>query len=188
MELPIVTYRRVEFIETDTGNKVSRNCSITGSQNIILGGKTIIHPGCVIRGDLRRVIGTQSVVVSVGKYSVLGANSIIRPPYKIYKGTFSYYPIKIGDYVHIGENSVIQAATIGNDVWIGKNCIIGRFCIIKECVRIEDNTIVPPNTVVAAFTVLQGNPAKVVDELQPSAQAVYEQRAKEYYARFIPSE
>lgn len=47
-----------------------------------------------------------------------------RPPYKTYRGTFNYYPMKIGDYVHIGANSVVEAAIIGNHVEIGKNCII----------------------------------------------------------------
>ena len=34
--------------------------------------------------------------------------------------------MKIGDYVHIGANSVVEAATIGSHVEIGKNCIIVR--------------------------------------------------------------
>ena len=37
---------------------------------------------------------------------------------------FSYYPIKIGDHVTIGEGSIVQAATIGSFVTIGKNCVI----------------------------------------------------------------
>ena len=32
--------------------------------------------------------------------------------------------MKIGDHVHIGANSVIEAAQIGNHVEIGKNCVI----------------------------------------------------------------
>jgi dynactin 5 len=34
--------------------------------------------------------------------------------------------MKIGDHVHIGANSVVEAATIGNHVEIGKNCVIVR--------------------------------------------------------------
>lgn len=37
---------------------------------------------------------------------------------------FSYYPMKIGDHVTIGEGSIVEAATIGSHVTIGKNCII----------------------------------------------------------------
>lgn len=32
--------------------------------------------------------------------------------------------MKIGDHVHIGANSVIEAAQIGNHVEIGKNCVV----------------------------------------------------------------
>jgi dynactin-5 len=85
------------FIQTDTGNLVSRASSILGSGNIILGGKTIIEPGVIIRGDLRRTAitaagatGTSSnsniVVVAIGKYTYLAQNSIIRPGSKSYKG------------------------------------------------------------------------------------------------------
>ena len=52
--------------------------------------------------------------------------AVYRPPYKTYRGNFNYYPMKIGDHVHIGANSIVEAATIGNHVEIGKNCIIVR--------------------------------------------------------------
>lgn len=32
--------------------------------------------------------------------------------------------MKIGDHVHIGAGSVVEAATIGSHVEIGKNCVI----------------------------------------------------------------
>jgi carbonic anhydrase/acetyltransferase-like protein (isoleucine patch superfamily) len=38
--------------------------------------------------------------------------------------------MKIGDHVHIGANSIVEAATIGNHVEIGKNCIIVRVCLV----------------------------------------------------------
>jgi dynactin 5 len=85
--------------------------------------------------------------------------------------------MKIGDHVHIGANSVIEAATIGNHVEIGKNCVIvralsngslvgkvlihlnqGKFTIIKDCAKITDNTIVPPNTVIPALALFSGSP------------------------------
>lgn len=58
--------KAVKFIETDTGNKVSRKSTICGSQNIILGGKTIIQSSAMIRGDLRRAGASHSMVIAVG--------------------------------------------------------------------------------------------------------------------------
>lgn len=59
---------------------------------------------------------------------------VCRPPYKTYRGNFNYYPMKIGDHVHIGGGTVVEAATIGNHVQIGKNCVIVRtrvVCLIE---------------------------------------------------------
>jgi dynactin 5 len=98
-----------------------------------------------------------------------------RPPYKTYRGNFNYYPMKIGDCVHIGNNTIVEAATIGNHVDIGKNCIIvrgfvrlnviakltlsqGKFAIIKDCAKIADFTVIPPNTVVPALALFSGSP------------------------------
>ncbi|KAI1314851.1 hypothetical protein EDD11_001627 [Mortierella claussenii] len=187
MDLPIVKYSKSEYIETDTGNKVSRKSVICGSQNIILGGKTILQTGSVIRGDLRRTGPGQAVVVSVGRYCFLSQGCVIRPPCKTYKGAFSYYPMKIGDHVTIGEGSIVQAASIGSFVSIGKNCVIGKFAIIKECARIEDNTVIPPNSVVPSFTVYSGSPGRIVDELPESIQEIYEARTKDRYAKFVSS-
>lgn len=132
----------------DTGNKVSRRATIAGPQNIILGGKTIISGAAIIRGDLRRTGPGHAVVISLGRYCLISEGCIIRwvthrsaicrvenerlialkpllrPPYKTYRGNFNYYPMKLGDHVHIGAGSVVEAAAIGNYVEIGKNCII----------------------------------------------------------------
>jgi len=44
---------------------------------------------------------------------------------------FGYYPVTIGDFVHVGEGSIVEAASIGSHVRIGKNCVIVRllFCL-----------------------------------------------------------
>jgi hypothetical protein len=79
-----------EYIETDTGNKVSRKSNILGSQNIILGGKTIIQGDCTIRGDLRRIAGPgqhANVAIAVGRYCFFARSSMLRPPGKMHRGS-----------------------------------------------------------------------------------------------------
>ncbi|CCL99238.1 uncharacterized protein FIBRA_01253 [Fibroporia radiculosa] len=181
MESPIY-YTRAEYIETDTGNKVSRRATIAGPQNIILGGKTIISSGAIIRGDLRRTGPGHAVVISLGRYCLIGEG----PPYKTYRGNFNYYPMKIGDHVHIGANTIVEAATIGNHVEIGKNCVIGKFTIIKDCAKIADGTIIPPNTVVPALSLFAGSPGRFVEDLPESTQEMVEALTKQYYTRFQP--
>ncbi|SCZ89826.1 BZ3500_MvSof-1268-A1-R1_Chr9g10609 [Microbotryum saponariae] len=208
--VPSTTTRpsKSDYIETDTGNKVSRKCVISGSQNIILGGKTLIQPGVIIRGDLRRAGATgAAVVVSIGKYCVLGEGCILRPPAKTYKGIFSYYPMKIGDFVHIGAGSIVEAATIGSGVEIGKNCIIvsvfkpfsedplevlrrrvfrtqGSMSIIKDNAKILDNSVVGPGTVIPSLTEWGGSPALILDQLPESTPELTEAKSKSFYAKF----
>lgn len=38
--------------------------------------------------------------------------------------TFTYYPTKIGDFVHIGKDAVVEAAQVGQGVEIGEGAII----------------------------------------------------------------
>jgi hypothetical protein len=48
MEIPERFYKKLEFIETSSGNKVSKNSVIC----IILQGRTIVIKDCIVRGDL----------------------------------------------------------------------------------------------------------------------------------------
>lgn len=97
-------YNPAEYIQTAmTGNRVSRKATVLGSQNIILGGKCIIHTGAIIRGDLRRPPAkapeggakegapaagpaANTIVISMGRYCTLGEGCLLRPAYKTYRG------------------------------------------------------------------------------------------------------
>ncbi|KAK4684226.1 dynactin 5, partial [Tremellales sp. Uapishka_1] len=172
----LITYDKGTYIETDTGS----------ATNIILGGKSIIQtgmyrpsqsrftetPGAILRGDLRRSAAGQHVVISMGRYCVIGEGSIIRPPGKIYKGAFTFYPVRIADFVDIGSGCIVEAASIGHGVEIGKGSIIGKFAIIKDLAVILPGTVLPDGAIVPSMTVWSGNPETV------------EAKGKSYYQRF----
>ncbi|ANB13556.1 dynactin subunit 5 [Sugiyamaella lignohabitans] len=166
-----------EYIETESGNRISRKSAIQGSRYIVLGGKSLIEHNAVLRGDLHRP-DSNGPVIAIGRYTILGAKCSITPPLK----SETRYPVKIGSYVHIGENTSIQAASIGSHVYIGNNCDIGKFAIIKEAVVIEDNTVIPPFTVISSFSKVSGSPAKLVEELPESADDVIELYTRRLYA------
>eukprot|EP00053_Salpingoeca_punica_P004697 m.50435 g.50435 ORF g.50435 m.50435 type:complete len:190 (+) comp12905_c0_seq3:43-612(+) len=181
MEQHDLFYEKGQFIETQTGNKVSLQSVLCGSQNIILQGKTITHADSIIRGDLANV--------RIGRQCIIGPRSVIRPPPKQFPNktpSFTFLPITIGDFVTIEEGCVISAAQIGQHVHIGKNCIIGRRCILKDCCKIEDNTVLPPDTVVPPFTVYGGSPGRMLGELPECTKDIHRDLAKNYYAHFLP--
>ncbi|RYP09197.1 hypothetical protein DL765_008529 [Monosporascus sp. GIB2] len=144
-----------EYIETDTGNKVARKAILIGTQHIMLGGKTVIQAEAMIRGDLYRTAQSSS-----NSGSAPGSNTAVA----------------IGDQVFIGEGSVVQAATIGSHVHIGSNVVIGEFAIIKDYVRILDGTIVPANMVIPSFSIVAGQPARVIGEVPEGGHEAFELR------------
>jgi len=56
--------------------------------------------------------GSQTIAVSTKQFTI-ETNRLL-----------AYFPLAIGDHVHISSDCVISAATIGSYVHIGKNCVI----------------------------------------------------------------
>ncbi|OAA39434.1 dynactin subunit 5 [Metarhizium rileyi] len=177
-----------DYIETDTGNKVARKAILVGTQNIMLGGKTVIQPEVMIRGDLVRTAPssssssssssapTSSTAVAIGRYCFLSRGALLRPPGRLYKGAYTYMPLRLGDHVFVGQNTVVQAATVGNHVSIGRDCAVNEFAIVKDYVKILDGSVVPAFMVIPSFSVVAGTPARVVGEVPEGALDEFELR------------
>ncbi|KXJ87684.1 dynactin subunit 5 [Microdochium bolleyi] len=182
---------RGEYIETDTGNKVARKAVLVGTQHIMLGGKTVIQAEAMIRGDLSRTASSaapgaaagaapaSNTAVAIGRYCFLSKGCCLTPPGRTYKGAFTYLPLRLGDHVFVGEGAVVQAATIGSHVHIGANAVVGEFAIIKDYVRVLPDTVIPANMVIPSFSIVAGQPARVVGEVPEGGHEAFE--LKELY-------
>ncbi|KAK7112969.1 dynactin subunit 5-like [Littorina saxatilis] len=178
MELQDIYYSSAEYIETASGNKVSRQSVLCGSQNIVINGKSIVMTDCVIRGDLANV--------RIGRFCVVSKRAVIRPAFKKFSKGVAFFPLHIGDHVFIGEDSIVNAAQVGSFVHIGKNCVIGRRSVLKDCCAIADNTVLPPETVVPPFTIFSGSPGKVNGELPECTQDLMTDVTSSFYQHFRP--
>lgn len=178
MELQEEYYVKGNYIETASGNKVSRQSVLCGSQNIVLSGKTIVQNDCIIRGDLGNV--------RVGTNCIIKSRSVIRPPFKKFSKGAAFFPSVIGNHVFIEEDCVINSQQIGSYVHIGKNCIIGKRAVLKDCCTIADNTVIPPETVVPPFCVYAGSPGRCVDQLPECIVDLMVDATTQYYRKFIP--
>ena len=123
MDLPDISFKKAEYIETPSGNCVSRQSVLCGSKNIVLNGKNIVQSEAIIRGDLANV--------RVGRHCIISSKAVIRPPFKKFSKGVAFFPLQIGDHVFIGEGSIVNAAVVSSYVYIGKNVIIGRRCVLK---------------------------------------------------------
>lgn len=188
---------------------MARKATLVGTQNIMLGGKTVIQQEVMIRGDLARTASSSSggapannTAVAIGRYCFLSRGSCLRPPGRMYKGCvsalfptcpsllpcqqrltstfhhsiFTYMPLRMGDHVFVGQNTVVQAASVGSHIYIGNDAVVGEFAIIKDYVRILDGSVVPPNMVIPSFSIVAGQPARVIGEIPEGGQEQFELR------------
>lgn len=177
MELPEKFYNASQFIETASGNKVSRNSVLCGSQNIVLNGKTIIMNDTIMRGDLANI--------KVGRYTVIRERAVIRPPVKKFSKGVAFFPLTIGDSVYVGEDSIVSAAQVGSYVHVGKDCVVGRRSVLKDCCALADGCVLPPDTVVPPFAIFAGNPGRMVGELPECTQDLMVDYTWNFYHSFI---
>ncbi|KIX05391.1 uncharacterized protein Z518_06263 [Rhinocladiella mackenziei CBS 650.93] len=182
---------RGEYIETETGNKISRRASVLGPRHIILAGKCVIQQDVVIHGDLVRPpqpkpaaqsasdqksssASQDQTSIHLGRYVFISPGCTLHPPSRLTTVTgangepqqiMTYFMLRISDYVYVGPNTHIRAAEIRSNVYIGANCTIGNMVMIKDNVKILDGTVLPPNTVWAGGTIVAGRPGRVVGEI-----------------------
>lgn len=178
MELQDIHFENSQYVETASGNRVSRDAVICGSQNIVLSGKTIIMSHCIIRGDLANI--------RIGRRCVISEGAVIRPPFKKFSKGVAFFPLHIGDNVFVGEGAVVNAAQIGSYVHIGRNCVVGRRCVLKDACTLLDNTVLAPETIVPPFSVFGGSPGRLVAELPESTPELMSELTRSYYEHFVP--
>ena len=104
MELPDIPFNKAEYIETASGNRVSRASVLCGSQNIILNGKNIVQSEAIIRGDLANVrVGRHCVISSkavstkffFGQHITIILFQVIRPPFKKFSKGVAFFPLQV---------------------------------------------------------------------------------------------
>lgn len=146
----------------------------------MLGGRVVVQAEVCLRGDLCRLPSATTTghtdakdasrtAISVGRYTLISQGSTIHPPYRSLRGgEVSYYPMKIGEHVFIGERCFVSAASVGNHVWVGKGCVIGNGCIVKDCVKILEGSVLAAGMVVPSGVVVGGQPARILEDLPDS--------------------
>jgi dynactin-5 len=199
---------KADYIETESGNRISKHANILDARSIIIKRNTFIDHNVTLRGDLRRPAdktpsspsksgrhGSSSsshTAIAIGRYCILERDVTIAPPgrepttatesHTCVETGLVHLPIKIGSYVHIGVGTTVEAVAVGSHVFIGRNCTVGRFSIIKECVYVEDNTVIPDYQVIPPFSRVRGSPAQVVEELPESYEQILELHARSMYS------
>jgi carbonic anhydrase/acetyltransferase-like protein (isoleucine patch superfamily) len=150
------------------GNKPSVDSKAFIADGAKVIGKVTLHEfssvwfNTVVRGDVNRI--------EIGRYSNVQDNSVVH--------VADNYPAIIGDFVTIGHNCVIHAATIEEHCLIGmgavilNGAVIGKGSIVAAGAVVRENQIIPPHSLVV------GLPAKVIKSIPDEWPSIHAQAVK----------
>lgn len=116
----------------------------------------------VVRGDVNRI--------ELGRYSNVQDNSVVH--------VADDYPTIIGDFVTIGHNCVIHAATVEEHCLIGmgavilNGAVIGKGSIVAAGAVVREKQVIPPHSLVV------GLPAKVIKTIPDEWSRIHAQAVK----------
>eukprot|EP00531_Pseudo-nitzschia_arenysensis_P013118 CAMPEP_0116142028 /NCGR_PEP_ID=MMETSP0329-20121206/14688_1 /TAXON_ID=697910 /ORGANISM="Pseudo-nitzschia arenysensis, Strain B593" /LENGTH=188 /DNA_ID=CAMNT_0003637233 /DNA_START=67 /DNA_END=633 /DNA_ORIENTATION=+ len=164
-----------DYIKTTTHNYVSRKATIDGARRVEIKGRSILHKGVHVRGDLQ--------MVRIGRYCEIGPSTSLEPPLVPYQKE-KRVPMIIGSHTHIGKNCEIRGAAIGSMVWIGDGVKIGKRCIIKDNCIIEPDVVLGDDTVIPPFTFISKRNPTSYQELPPSVAVQTQEVSLDRYAEF----
>ncbi len=137
----------------DTNTLISENVFV--AEGAIIKGNVTIGKDCgiwynaVIRGD--------EGSISIGEGTNVQDCSVIHVDYG--------HNVKVGNNVTIGHNAIVHGCTVGDNVLVGmgaiilNDAVIGNNCIIGAGALVTGGKTIPDNSLVF------GNPAKVIREL-----------------------
>lgn len=142
-------------------------CSFVAEGARVIGKATLkefssVWFNTVVRGDVNRI--------ELGRYSNVQDNSVVH--------VADDYPAIIGDFVTIGHNCVIHAATIEEHCLIGMGAVIltgaviGKGSIVAAGALVREKQVIPPHSLVV------GLPAKVVKEIPEEWPRIHAQAVK----------
>lgn len=172
----------MDWIETASGNRISRTARIEGSDHILIAGNSTISAGVELLGQVRLQEG--KTAIQLGRFCYISENVIITPP-AVSPGV--HKPSKLGSYTMIGAESTINSSHIGNRVLVGANCHLHNLSVIHDCVIIEPNTVIPEQATIPPFSLVSNDR---IEQLPESYKKLLELHSKLSYvnSQFIPSE
>jgi dynactin-5 len=179
------------YIQTSTGNWVSRRAVIENARHVELKGRSIVHADSQFKAA-----DSPTGWIRTGRYCHVGAGTIIQPAVLPPHHRDKHVPVTIGSHTIIRKNCHLQAAAVGSYCWIGCSVVLGPRVIVKDCCVIADNVAIPADTVIPPFTRVtvaatgsssdkQPTSRLVFRELPPSTAHELQEQSMELYQNFV---
>ncbi|QGG47879.1 gamma carbonic anhydrase family protein [Heliorestis convoluta] len=144
---------------------------------------TYIAPTAVVAGDVIVKKGASlwfHVVargdcgwpITIGEYTNVQDHVMLHTDYD--------WPTEIGDWVTIGHGAIIHGAKIGNCSLIGMGAVLLDRSVIGEYSVVGAHTLIPPGKEFPPYSLILGNPGKVVKTFTPEEVKRFQGNAQRY--------
>ncbi len=114
-----------------------------------IGDYASVWPGCVLRGDINRVV--------VGRYSNIQDNSVLHVE--------KNHACVVGDYVVVGHQVLLHACRVGDQTLVGMGSIVLDGAVIGDGVLLGAGSLVTHGQKLKSGHLYFGRPAKLIRKL-----------------------
>lgn len=132
---------------------------------VLLGPQASVFPGCVLRGDIDRI--------------VIGARSNVQDLTVIHTREGS--PTIVGKGVTVGHRAILHGCRVGDRVLVGMGAIIMEASIGRNTL-IGAGALIPAGARIPAGVLVLGSPGKVVRRLRPEELRMLADSERSYVA------
>ncbi len=133
--------------------------------DVVIGDKSSIWFGCVVRGDVNHI--------RIGDRTNIQDGTVIH----VSNGT---HPTIIGDDVLVGHNCIIHGCTLENGSFVGMGATVLDGAVVESGGMVAAGALVSPNKRVPSGQLWGGAPARFMRDLTPEQQSTLTDGAKHY--------
>lgn len=148
--------------ELDKTVYVAAGAVIVGAVEV--GAQSSIWFGCVLRGDINRIV--------IGEQSNVQDGTIVH--------VSDDFAAVVGNRVSIGHRAIIHACTIGDETLVGMGAIVMDGAVIGPRCVVGAGALVTKGTVVPEGSLVVGSPARIVRGLSMEEQRQNKALAAKY--------
>jgi len=141
---------------------VARGAVVVG--DVTVGESSSIWYNAVLRGDINRIV--------VGHHTNIQDNCVLHLADEI--------PCILGNFVTVGHNAIVHAATVGDETLVGMGSRILDGAVIGEQCLVGAGALVTQGAQIPAGSLVLGAPAKVVRPLSAEERASLKGFADKY--------
>jgi len=166
-----MTIRQFQQKTPKLGQSVYIDASALVLGDVTIGDDSSIWPMTVVRGDVHRI--------TIGERSNIQDGSVLHVTHDS-EHTPGGFALTIGDDVTAGHRVILHACTIGNRCLIGMGSSILDGATIEDDVMIGANSLVPPNKILKSGYLYLGSPVKQARALTEAELDFLRYSAKSY--------